>query len=53
MYGAALAVGGRIEDVTRWPDEIEAVTAEDVAAAARAWLSVNRAVTGYLMKAAA
>jgi zinc protease len=53
MYGAALAVGGSIDDVLRWPDEIETVTAAEVAQAARDHLSVNRAVTGHLMKAAA
>jgi zinc protease len=53
MYGASLAVGGTVEDVTRWPDEIEQVTAEEVVAAAARYLDVRRAVTGYLMKAAA
>ncbi len=49
MYGSALATGSTIEDVQRWPDAVEAVTAEQVIEAARR-LDKRRAVTGYLMK---
>ena len=33
-YGAALTTGLTVEDVARWPDGIDAVTAEDVRDAA-------------------
>nr|WP_244594049.1 pitrilysin family protein [Rhodoblastus sphagnicola] len=48
-FGAALAIGGAVEDVLGWSRRIEAVTTEDVAAAAK-WLNRRRAVTGYLLK---
>ncbi|MCL5779144.1 insulinase family protein [Limibaculum sp. FT325] len=51
VYGAALAVGLSTEDVDRWPDVVDAVTAEDVRAAAERWLVPARSVTGYLMGA--
>ena len=47
-YGASLATGLSIADVQAWPSRIEAVTAEDVVAAAKKWLDRRRAVTGYL-----
>jgi zinc protease len=47
-YGASLATGLTIADVQAWPQRIEAVTGEDVLAAARKWLDRRRAVTGYL-----
>jgi zinc protease len=48
-YGAALATGLTVEDVARWPQEIEAVTADDLRRAAAHWLSKRRAVTGFLL----
>ena len=48
-YGASLAIGLTVEDVARWPDDIEAVEAEAVRAAAQRWLVKPRAVTGYLL----
>jgi len=51
QYGAALTIGLEIDDVTNWRDRLEAVTVEDVLAAARAVLVPERSVTGYLMKA--
>ncbi|HRY04603.1 MAG TPA: pitrilysin family protein [Beijerinckiaceae bacterium] len=48
-YGAALAIGETIEDVSGWTARIEAVTPEAVVAAARKWLDKRRAVTGYLL----
>ena len=48
-YGAALAIGETIEDVSGWSARIEAVTPEAVVAAARKWLEKRRAVTGYLL----
>ncbi|MEO1330808.1 MAG: pitrilysin family protein [Pseudomonadota bacterium] len=47
MYGSALIVGLTVEDVKQWPDRIQAVTAEDVKAAAAA-LDIRASVTGYL-----
>ena len=48
-YGASLATGQTIKDVQEWPQRIEAVTAEQILAAARKWLDPRRAVTGYLL----
>ncbi|MFV0279809.1 MAG: M16 family metallopeptidase [Rhodoblastus sp.] len=52
-YGAALAIGETIEDVSGWSARIEAVTLEAVVAVARKWLDKRRAVTGYLLPEAA
>ena len=48
-YGAALASGLSVAEVSRWPQDIEAVTAEEVRAAAERWLGKRRAVTGFLL----
>ncbi|WP_182086716.1 pitrilysin family protein [Aureimonas sp. ME7] len=48
-YGAALSTGRTIEDVEAWPERIEAVTVEQVNAAARTYLQPKRSVTGYLL----
>ena len=48
-YGASLATGLTIEDIARWPERIDAVTAADVQNAARKWLDKRRAVTGFLL----
>jgi zinc protease len=53
IYGSALAIGETIEDVQRWPGEIEAVLKEDLTSAAERYLVLRRSVTGYLKKAAA
>jgi len=53
IYGSALAIGETIEEVRRWPAEIEAVTRDDLAAAAGRFLNAPRSVTGYLRTAAA
>ncbi len=47
-YGAALATGETIEEVTGWANRIEAVTIDDVVGVARKWLDKRRAVTGFL-----
>ncbi len=49
-YGAAVTSGLTVEDVQAWPRVLEAVTGEDVLAAARAVLDMDRSVTGYLMR---
>ncbi len=48
-YGSALAIGRSVEDVRRWPEAIQAVTAEEVRAAAERYLVPERSVTGWLM----
>jgi zinc protease len=47
-YGAALATGLTVQDVQGWPATLQAVTPEDVMAAARKVLNRNNAVTGWL-----
>ena len=49
-YGAALTTGLSVDDIRRWPDQIRAVTAEQVRDAAQKWLDKKRSVTGYLIK---
>ncbi len=48
-YGEALTSGLTIADVQAWPDVLQAVTEDDVMAAAREVLNRDRAVTGWLM----
>lgn len=50
IFGTTLATGGAVEEVTDWPARIEAVTADQVRAAARR-LDWTRSVTGYLQPA--
>ena len=49
MFGSALSVGARVEDVLEWPAAIENVSASDVMAAL-AWLDHGKSVSGYLLK---
>lgn len=48
-YGAALTQGLTVADVQAWPDVLQAVTEEEILAAARAVLVRDNAVTGWLM----
>jgi zinc protease len=48
QYGEALTSGLSIEDVQSWPDVLEAVTPDDVVAAARSLFDRRRAVTGFM-----
>jgi zinc protease len=50
IYGAALAVGLTVETVQEWPEQIRAVTTDQVQAAAKTWLDTGRSVTGHLIK---
>ncbi|MEQ5869935.1 insulinase family protein [Sagittula sp. NFXS13] len=50
-YGDALTSGLTIEDVQAWPEILQAVTAEDVMAAAEMIFDRDKSVTGYLMPA--
>ncbi len=48
-YGRALTSGLTVADVQAWPDVLQAVTADDVMAAARDVLDRRQSVTGWLM----
>ena len=50
-YGAALTSGLTIADVEAWPDILQAVTPEDIMAAARDVFDRDRSVTGWIMPA--
>lgn len=52
-YGAALTSGLTVADVQAWPDLLQAVTEDDVIAAAREVLDKRRAVTGWVRAPAA
>ena len=52
IYGSALAIGETIEDVRRWPGEIERVRKEDLASVTERFITQRRSVTGYLKKSA-
>jgi zinc protease len=47
-YGRALTQGLTVEDVQAWPEILEAVTAEDIVAAARDVFDRDKSVTGWL-----
>ena len=49
-YGSALSSGLTIEDVQAWPDILQAVTGEQIIAAARVVLIPETSVTGWLMR---
>jgi zinc protease len=49
-YGAALTVGLTVDDVETWPDALQAVTVQDVVAAAKAVFDRKASVTGWLMR---
>lgn len=48
-YGAALTSGLTVEDVQAWPDVLQAVTEEDILAAAEQVLDRDRSVTGWVV----
>jgi len=47
-YGTALTSGLTIADVAEWPDILQAVTPEDILAAAHDIFIIRQSVTGYL-----
>ncbi len=49
-YGRALTSGLTVEDVQAWPDVLQAVTGDEIIAAAREVLQLESSVTGWLMK---
>ena len=50
-YGAGLTSGLTIEDIEAWPDILQAVTEEDIVAAARKVFDRRQAVTGFVRSA--
>ncbi len=50
-YGQALAIGLTVDDVHEWPARIRAVTGDAVRDAAEGDLTLQEAVTGYLLPA--
>ncbi|MEL6958608.1 MAG: pitrilysin family protein [Pseudomonadota bacterium] len=48
-YGAALTSGLTVEDVQAWPDVLQAVTEEDILAAARSVLNRDQSVTMWVI----
>jgi zinc protease len=49
-YGEGLTSGLTIEDIEAWPDILQAVTAEDIMAAANRVFDKKKSVTGWLMR---
>ena len=49
-YGQALTSGLTVEDVQAWPDILQAVTGDEIIAAAREVLRPETSVTGWLMR---
>lgn len=49
-YGTALTSGLTVEDVQAWPDILQAVTEEDIIAAAKMIFARDNAVTGWFQK---
>ena len=49
IFGAALTSGLTVDQVEAWPDLVEAVTVEDVTAAAAHVLDIRRSVTSILL----
>ncbi|SMX38352.1 M16 family metallopeptidase [Maliponia aquimaris] len=52
-YGNALTTGLTVEDVQAWPEVLQAVTAEDIIAAAKHVFDRRKSVTGHIKSAAA
>jgi zinc protease len=50
IYGSALAIGETLDEIRRWPTEIESVLKADLASVAERFLVSRRSVTGYLCK---
>lgn len=53
VIGTALTAGRTIEDAEAWPERIQAVTVEQVNAAARHVFDIDKSVTGILLPARA
>ncbi len=53
IYGSALAIGETLDEVRRWPVDIEALVRDDLASVMERFLVPRRSVTGYLCSPAA
>ena len=49
-YGSALTTGLTVEDVQAWPEILQAITPEEIMAAAKKVIIPETSVTGWLMK---
>jgi len=49
VFGVALTTGSKVEDVQGWPDQVAAVTVEDVHRVARQYLDARKSATGVLL----
>ncbi|NVO56205.1 insulinase family protein [Rhodobacteraceae bacterium B1Z28] len=49
-YGRALTTGLTVEDVQAWPEVLQAVTGDEIIAAAREVLQPEASVTGWMMR---
>jgi zinc protease len=49
QFGAVLAVGEGLDNITGWPERVAAVTSDAVAAAAGSVLKIDQSVTGWLL----
>ncbi|MFN3230533.1 MAG: M16 family metallopeptidase [Alphaproteobacteria bacterium] len=49
LFGRTLIVGRTIEDIEAWPERVDAVTNEDIIAAARHVFRIEHSVTGILL----
>ena len=50
LYGASLSMGFSVEDVQKWGDVVDGITAEQVRAVAEKYLKIERSVTGWLRR---
>jgi zinc protease len=51
IVGGAITIGQSLEDIQNWPARIQAVTAEELQAAAQKYLRPEASATGYLQPA--
>jgi zinc protease len=49
IFGIALTTGGTVQEVLDWPEQVKAVTAEQMLEAGNTYLRLDRAATGYLI----
>ncbi|CUI55140.1 M16 family metallopeptidase [Cognatishimia activa] len=49
-YGRALTSGLTIEDVREWPEVLQAISEDDIIAAAERIFDIDKSVTGWLMR---
>lgn len=49
IYGSSLAEGETLDQIVTWPEEVEAVSRDDVMAISAQTLDINDSVTGWLL----